>query len=230
MATTVRVVPHCPARYCSGRSRPPLAAPLPGHPMRFRSLLMFACMIIVPMIAMFSHKLPPELRNAMSRIVLNPALDLIESLALSAEAEEPDPAREFTGPPAGPLLADHAASGPPQPPRSIERAEMNTSTLQQQPPRPARQPLGLDRASALRQQLAEAGVRQLLIEPASDGSRSVRGSCRLAVDAEGQLQRLFHASGATETETLSQLAEQVGRWQQRLSTRTPSFGEQAFRR
>jgi hypothetical protein len=198
--------------------------------MRFRSLLMFACMIIVPTIAMFSHKLPPELRNAMSKIVLNPAIDLIESLALSAEAEEPDRAVEFAAAPAGPLLADHAASSPPQPATSIEPAQTDIAMLQQQQPRPARQPLGFDRASALRQQLAAAGVRKLLIEPASDGSRSVRGSCRLAVDAEGQLQRLFHANGATETETLTQLVEQVSRWHQRLSTRTPSFGEQAFRR
>ena len=193
-------------------------------------MLMFACMIVVPMIAMFSHKLPPELRNAMGKIVLNPAIDLIESLALAAEAEETDQTREFAAPPAGPLLADRVASSPPQPAPSIERDGTDTTTLHQQQPRPARQPLSLDRASALRQQLAAAGVHKLLIEPASDGSRSVRGSCRLAVDAEGQLQRLFHASGATEAETLSQLVEQVGRWHQRLGTRTPSFGEQAFRR
>ena len=193
-------------------------------------MLMFACMIIVPMIAMFSHKLPPELRNAMSRVVLDPAIDLVESLALAAEAEEPDQAREFAAPPAGPLLADRADSSPPQPATPIERAETVTATLHQEHPQPARQSLGLNQASTLRQQLAAAGVRRLLIEPAGDGSRSVRGSCRLPVDAEGQLQRLFHASGSSETETLTLLVEQVGRWHRRLGTRAPSIGEHTLLR
>lgn len=198
--------------------------------MRFRSLLMFACMIIVPMIAMFSHKLPPELRNTISSVVLNPTIDLIESLALSAKAEEPDQAREFAAPPAGPLLADRADSSPTRLATPIERADPVTATLHQQYPRPAQQSLGHDQASALRQQLAAAGVCRLLIEPAGDGSRSVRGSCRLPVDAEGQLQRLFHASGATETETLTQLIEQVGHWHRRLGTRAPSIGEHTLLR
>ena len=198
--------------------------------MKFRSLLMFACMIIVPMIAMFSHKLPAELRNAMSSVVLNPAIELIESLALSAEANEPDRASEFAAPPAGPLLADRTDSTPPQPVTPTEWADTDTASFHQQHAQPARQSVGLDQASALRQQLAAAGVHRLLIEPASDGSRSVRGSCRLPVDAEGQLQRLFHASGGTETETLTELVEQVGRWHQRLGTSTPLIGEHTLRR
>lgn len=198
--------------------------------MRFRSLLMFACMIVVPMLAMFSHKLPPEVRDACSRIVLNPAIELIESLARPAEAEESDPAVDFASPPAGPLLAGSTSF----PASSVAPSQATTDppTNAAPPPEPAAgwPPLGPDQTATLRRQLAAAGVQRLVIEPGGEGSRSVRGSCRLAVDAAGQLQRLFHASGTTEAETLEQLLEQVGRWNRRLTVRPANGGMQTLLR
>lgn len=198
--------------------------------MRFRSLLMFACMIVVPMLAMFSHKLPPQVRDACSRIVLQPAIQLIESLARSAEAEDSDPDLAFAAPPAGPLLAGGSSSPPlqaaalPEPSFPLSRPG--------QLPQPLAGPhhLSPDQTPTLRRQLAAAGVQRLLIEPAGDGGRSVRGSCRLAVDSAGQLQRLFHASGTTEAETLQQLLEQVGRWNRRLAAQPRNGGSQTFHR
>ncbi len=198
--------------------------------MRFRSLLMFACMIVVPMLAMFSHKLPPEVRDACSRIVLNPAIELIESLARPAEAEESDPDLAFAAAPAGPLLAGGTSSTPPQA-AALREPSVPPAPFGQLPqPAAGRQPLSPDQTPVLRRQLAAAGVQRLLIEPAGDGSRSVRGSCRLAVDTEGQLQRLFHANGTTEAETLQRLLEQVGRWNRRLAAQPPYGGSQTFQR
>ncbi len=197
--------------------------------MRFRSLLMFACMIVVPMLAMFSHKLPPEFRDTCSRIVLDPALELIESLARPADAEDSDPDLDLAAPSAGPLLA--AGSRPPPPRLATPLAPaspISTAGPVQQPS--GGQAVSWDRAPDLRRQLEATGAQRLLIESRGDGSGKVRGSCRLAVDAEGQLQRLFHASGASETEMLHQLLEQVGRWRRRVAANPPTAGQQLYRR
>jgi hypothetical protein len=45
--------------------------------MRFRSLLLFACMIVVPLLAMFSHKVPRELRSAARERLWEPARQAI---------------------------------------------------------------------------------------------------------------------------------------------------------
>jgi hypothetical protein len=45
---------------------------LKNNAMKFRTFLMFACMTIVPMIAMFSHKIPNEMRTACKKIFLAP--------------------------------------------------------------------------------------------------------------------------------------------------------------
>ena len=63
------------------------------------------------------------------------------------------------------------------------------------------------------------GIHRLLVEPASDSSGGYHGSCRIAVDAQGELQRLFHAHAPTESATLEELLQQVRHWQQQVSVR-----------
>ncbi len=41
--------------------------------MKFRSLLLFACMVFVPLMAMFSHKIPSEFREALRQQLWTPA-------------------------------------------------------------------------------------------------------------------------------------------------------------
>ena len=41
--------------------------------MKIRSSLLFACMLVVPLIAMFSHKIPPDLRLSARRHIWDPA-------------------------------------------------------------------------------------------------------------------------------------------------------------
>ncbi|MEI6037948.1 MAG: hypothetical protein WCQ91_08500, partial [Planctomycetota bacterium] len=41
--------------------------------MKFRSLLLFACMVFVPLMAMFSHKIPSGFREAVRQQIWNPA-------------------------------------------------------------------------------------------------------------------------------------------------------------
>ena len=75
--------------------------------MKVRSLLLFACMIVVPFLAMFSHKLPAEMRAAWAAAVLDPAIELIDSLAGSAVANDAAEPLDFNEPPVDPLLAEN---------------------------------------------------------------------------------------------------------------------------
>ena len=72
--------------------------------------------------------------------------------------------------------------------------------------------------SYFRDQLISTGAHRLTVEPANDESGWYHGSCRVAVDAQGQLQRLFHAHAATEYETYERLLKQVQDWQQKTTT------------
>ena len=214
--------------------------------MKFRTFLLFVCMIVVPLLAMFSHKVPPEIRTACSDLLLRPAIDLIEAAAGSTELKPTPPPVDFAAPHAGPLLAashptastetirlptNHAgdaqrpqvttseatlrAGGSPDSASQLPPAESIDSVL------PASSRLD---SKGLRHQLAAAGVHRLILEPSTDGSGQFHGSCRVAVDPNGELQRLFHTHASSETEALQQLLEQVNRWQQRLA-KAPGAGQ-----
>ncbi|MDA9718590.1 hypothetical protein N9U65_03865 [Planctomycetaceae bacterium] len=71
--------------------------------------------------------------------------------------------------------------------------------------------------SYFRDQLISKGAHRLTVEPANDESGWYHGSCRVAVDAQGELQRLFHAHAATEYEIYERLLKQVQDWQQKTT-------------
>ncbi len=222
--------------------------------MKIRTFLLFICMIVVPLLAMFSHKIPTEIRAACGELVLQPAIDLIEAVARSADTDPASPAVDLEAPPAAPFLASTprpqgqdpltsagagngpvpatAASTALAPAAGIAAASLMPAAMPPQAAQPSPWPqhalastsgvpVGPERASPqpLRQALAAAGVQRLTIEPAADGSGRLHGSCRLAVDAQGELQRLFHTQALSETETLQNLLDQVSRWQQQLAAR-----------
>ncbi len=214
--------------------------------MKIRTFLLFVCMIVVPLLAMFSHKIPPEIRAACGDLILRPAIDLIEAAASATEPKPAAPPVTFEAPPAGPLLAGSPpteAPGTDQPDSplaenssSSRAADPATALLTSSPPAsshqfpPARPAASLSLAAgrldagSLRQQLAAVGAHRLLLEPTADGSGQFHGSCRVAVDPSGELQRLFHAHASSEAEALQNLLEQVTRWQQRLAA-TPPGGQ-----
>lgn len=222
--------------------------------MKIRTFLLFICMVVVPLLAMFSHKIPTEIRAACGELVLQPAIDLIETVTRSADTEPASPAVDLEAPPAAPFLARTpqpqgqaplasaqggngpgpatAASTALAPAAGIAEASLMPAAIPPQAAPPSTWPqqtlastsgvpVGPERASTqpLRGALAAAGVQRLTIQPAADGSGRLHGSCRLAVDARGELQRLFHTQALSETETLQNLLDQVSRWQQRLAAR-----------
>jgi hypothetical protein len=174
--------------------------------MKFRTFLMFACMTIVPMIAMFSHKIPSDMRTVCKNILLTPIYYfsdvILQRPAASATTLE---LTDFNAAPNTPLLG--IQNFPIE--KSVETDNSSISySLQNQLHTQAS-------TTALREQLIASGVRRLIIKPATGCNNWYHGSCRLSVDAEGELQRLFHAHASSEYAVLESLFQQARRWQEK---------------
>ena len=179
---------------------------LKNNAMKFRTFLMFACMTIVPMIAMFSHKIPNEMRTACKKIFLAPInyfsdLILHQSVAADTTLELTD----FDEAPNMPLLVKGK-----KPLRKPDVSGISIGSLTAQHRQQSQAS-----TTELRDRLITTGVRRLIIKPATDRNNWYHGSCRLSVDAEGELQRLFHAHASSESAVLESLFQQARRWQEK---------------
>jgi len=179
--------------------------------MKFRTFLMFVCMIVVPMIAMFSHKVPTEVRTACGELLIAPINYFAEIIFRSSVASSTgQEIAVFDTTPNVSLLAHRDTH--------LDISDnQNTSTESASPHHPQYPTKMKTPSSACRDQLIAAGVHRLLVAPATDSSGGYHGSCRISVDAQGELQRLFHARALTESATLEKLLQQVRHWQQRVS-------------
>ena len=170
-------------------------------------------MIIVPMIAMFSHKIPTEMRTACGELLIAPinyfSGILFQPPVASITSQE---IASFETAPNGPLLAhqDSHLDGLDDP---------NTLTESSSSQHPQHLPTEETPISSFRAQLIATGVHRLIVEPATDRRGWYHGSCRIAVDAQGELQRLFHAHASTESATFEKLLKQVHHWQQQVPAR-----------
>ena len=181
---------------------------------------MFVCMITVPMIAMFSHKIPSEMRTFGGELLITPINYFSKSLFQSSVASSTDQQETaFNDAPNVRLLGRQAShlggiDGFNTTAHSYSSQNSQHGAVVNSP------------TSHFRDQLISTGAHHLTVEPANDQSGWYRGSCRVAVDAQGQLQRLFHAHAATEYETYERLLKQVQDWQQKtmahITAKSPS--------
>ncbi|MBT4159651.1 MAG: hypothetical protein HOK57_09545 [Planctomycetaceae bacterium] len=174
--------------------------------MKFRTFLMFACMTIVPMIAMFSHKIPNEMRTACKKILLAP-INYFSGMILyqSAAADTTLELTNFNEAPNMPLLVKGK-----KPLEKPAFSDIPTGSFTEQHQQQAQAS-----TTVLRDKLITSGVHRLIIKPATDRNNWYHGSCRLSVDAEGELQRLFHAHASSESAVLESLFQQACRWQEK---------------
>lgn len=165
--------------------------------MKFRSFLIVACIVLVPLIAMFSHRIPPGTRAAVAAFVRDlagpkaavpPAGDLAASPA-------PRPTSEVVAPsvPAGSGVEQAAATvAADAGPRVVPVAAL------------APEPEAFGPLRAL-------GAVTLDCRPLG-GTGGHVASCRLPVDGSGQLERVFQASGADATAAAENLLRDVAAW------------------
>ena len=207
--------------------------------MKLRSLLLVSCMLIVPALAMFSHLIPAEARAATRRGFAAATSGWLGTPAeagtvpASAAATTPaagqpaqsGPAVETTGflpaatggPAAstGPLaggVVPAAASEPAAPPLVTQLADRTRQVREQQ----ARD------QQAIEAQLKSAGAVAFDCQPLPGPEGLFSSSCRVPVDATGQLQRVFQASGPDPVSASAALLSQVTAWRQRMSVTQPA--------
>jgi len=159
--------------------------------MKVRTCLLFACMIVVPGLAMFSHRVPAEFRAATRCALWDPILGW---------------ASDWTRSPVG------CEVGTAEPGGIVNEAAAYESVV-----RPDASVVDDDRLVSLEGIPVEC---RILDDPAGTHV----ASCRVAMDAAGQLHRVFQAAGQTPDEAVAALATEVEGWRARLAGRTSPSG------
>lgn len=167
--------------------------------MKIRSFLLFACMIVVPLLAMFSHKIPRDFRQAARRHLWEPA-----QRALTGAETALEPATVAAMPTV-------AISEPPVTPPPMHAADS--------------QPANLDEIEG---RLAALGGFAVECAPVTADGGLHRCSCRVAADPSGQLQRVFQSSGRDPAAAMQQLLEQVEVWKERIASSPQSAPARRF--
>lgn len=175
--------------------------------MRFRSLILCACMVVVPLLAMFSHHLPPRLAAVVRQRLWEPVV------AWAGWSRPRDPAPVAAGPATVPAAA--TTGGPPAVVPVAVAPPAPTVT-------PAAQPVPADGRRAVEDRLLRLGARSIECGPLEAGDTTIVASCRVAVDPAGELQRVFQATGPEPTTALARLLGDVEAWRRSIASRPPA--------
>lgn len=162
--------------------------------MKIRSILLVTCLVVVPLIAMFSHRIPPATRAAVGRWLGDMARGS-RPIAPAGVPASVEPAVRVSSAAEAPRVVPVAAVVPVSAARSVPEHE------------------NLERLRAL-------GAVAIDCSPLPGGGGHV-ASCRVPVDGAGQLERLFQAVGADPAAATDKLLGDVSAWQ-RGSTPGPS--------
>jgi len=187
--------------------------------MKLRSLLLVSCMLVVPALAMFSHWIPQELRAATRR-----------GFAAATSGWLGTPAEAGTVPP--PPTTTRTAVGTPTASPSLLPVAAPPAAAVAEPATPAMVAQLADRTrqvrdqqardqQAIEAQLKAAGAVSFDCQPLPGPEGLYSSSCRVPVDATGQLQRVFQATGHDPGSASAALLEQVMGWRQRAATQSP---------
>jgi hypothetical protein len=115
-------------------------------------------------------------------------------------------------PPTNPPLPAGAAAEPATPPLVTQLADRTRQLRDQQ----ARE------QQAIEAQLKSAGAVSFDCQPLPGSEGLFSSSCRVPVDATGQLQRVFQASGHDPGTASAALLAQVAAWRQRMAMQQPT--------
>jgi hypothetical protein len=165
-------------------------------------------MVVVPALAMFLHHVPAVRwpKTWAAAAVSTPA----DSGGAAANAAA------SAAPLGGDDGADSAAAGAPRTTAIGDGADGPGPVAIAATHQPAPRVSGPenDAIRAAHGRLAALGVTGIECQPALAAGGSVLCSCRVAVDASGQLQRLFQATASDAATALETLAEDVTAWRQ----------------
>lgn len=160
--------------------------------MKVRTCILSICMVVVPAMAMFSHQLPEQVRSAARCQNWQP---LIDRMTAWFDREEP---------PAGTAEAG-----------SLEPAIAAVPI----PLEPTGGSIPPGEAGDVAERLAALGAVSIDCRPLEGAAGTHVASCRVAMDAGGQLHRVFQAAGPDPTAATAALLGQVAAWRERLALR-----------
>lgn len=175
--------------------------------MKFRSALLLACMLVVPAVAMFSHRIPADLRSAVRERV---------SLLVRSWAGEP-----VAGKDAETVLSSEPSPAAPQPlaaAPAVAAAPPSAGAAVVPEPLVVGAPAGeRPRAEEI---LGRLGAVGLECRPLNGTAGMHVASCSVALDGSGQLLRVFHATGPDPAAATEALCDEVNGWKRRLADRS----------
>jgi len=178
--------------------------------MKIRSGLLVACIVVVPLVAMFSHRIPPDAREAVREFLRGGA------------GESRRPPAPLVVAPASPavmptvVMEAGPASAAPLQPASVQTAAAAASNAPEgrSPPVVAiasHVAIGTGAGSDGIEQLRSLGAVAIECRPLH-GSGGHVASCRMPVDGAGQLERLFQATGVDADSAVDRLLHDVNQW------------------
>jgi hypothetical protein len=170
--------------------------------MKVRAIVIFACMTVVPALALFSHRLPAEVRAAVRSRLWEP----VESWAASLTHRDVAASSEAV-----------AAATPPADPDPPTVALPGPGTTPPAQPVPHMTPAATAMVAAPdgRAALVALGAVTIDCRPFDGLAGTHVASCRVAVDTSGQLHRVFQAAGRSPDEAMASLEQAVRAWQSR---------------
>jgi len=218
--------------------------------MKLRSALLVACLVVVPLLAMVSHKIPAATRAALRKTLLGPITGLIVPPTVPAmppttgalpEGESPasglptDRASVDDAPdPIGEGLSAAGATAPSDPGRRVTPAPSIDPPVRLGEPTPALPPapailVGTESSlpigeaggrESLEARLRALGATRIDWTPAQGGDGLHRCSCRIPAEPTGQLHRVFQAAAPDPVAALDNLVGQVTAWSMRAGNTT----------
>lgn len=215
--------PRYPSRPLSRNETPVL--PPSMATMKVRSFLLLVCMLVVPALALFSHLTPPSARSMLRRTVSQPLCQLFNSIqaslpfmasgtprearAVKSPAPRPAPVPSESAATARRPAAEPAEPIPMLPLVTVPATPVSDPTVARDLPR---SPSDWAALATLRSQLSALGATAIDCRPQAGDSMGFASSCRIGIDRDGQLHRMFHARGADEAAALQSLIDQVEGW------------------
>lgn len=186
--------------------------------MKVRSCVLIACMLVVPALALFSHLMPPTVRKMMRKAGSVPPRRAVP-VASASPASDTVPQPVVTDTPPRPVAVVNPPPVLPLPP--VQRLPAERPAPSNDVPRSQAE---WSELADLRARLIALGATAIDCKLGPGGGQLHTCSCRVAVDTEGQLHRMFHGVGPDATVAMRALLERVEAWriQQAGSTRRRS--------
>ncbi len=207
--------------------------------MKVRSCVLVACMLVVPALALFSHLTPPTARTFLRCSVCDPLCQVINSIGAavpfgskatpSGRPTAGVPEIPASGAPLAAIAAETITPAVPAPPavtatpaiEAVFTEAVPAVTISQREV-PVSQAAADDapRSQAewatlanLRKQLATLGATGIDCRPQPGAVPGYTSTCRLGIDADGQLHRMFHGTGPDAPAAMQSLVNQIQAWQ-----------------